>query len=301
MISLRANLVAVALLSLVAAIFLPSALASMRSKSRRMQCSDNLRKITLGIDQYVSAGDYYPPVITRVPRNHGWLASVLPFVGEEDLFESYDFSAHWCDPVNASVIETRVPMFECPSASYEGRMAVGETQFPYRGGVLDYLATNRVSPVMVNDGWLPKSTRIDGILTRQRSVHRSEIRDGLANTILLAEVAGTPAKYVFRQKEPRPMYGDRGFGAWADAGIYIQGHGHQADGRDWPGFCAINCTNDDAIYSFHQGGANLSFADGAVRFVSEQVDLYVLMSAITRDNGELMNREDLPILIPQIQ
>ena len=291
---LRANCVALIAIGCLASVVLPLAVANCRAVSRRIQCADNLRKITLGVDQYVSAGEYYPPVITRVPRNHGWLASVLPFVGCQDLYEQYDFSAHWCDPVNASAIETRIPWFECPSASYEGRLAVGETQFPYRGGVLDYLATNRVSPVMINDGWLPKSTRIDGILTRNRPIHRSEVRDGLSHTILLAEVAGTPAKYVHREKEARPMYGDRGFGAWADAGIYIQGHGHQADGRDWPGHCVINCTNDDAIYSFHRGGANISFGDGTVRFVTEKVDLYVLMSAITRDNGELLDREELP-------
>lgn len=92
------------------------------------------------------------------------------------------------------------------------------------------------------------------------------------------------------------MYGERGFGAWADAGIYFQGHGHQADGRDWPGHCVVNCTNDDAIYSFHRGGANVAFGDGAVRFVTEKLDLYVLMSAITRDNGELTDRDDLPFL-----
>ncbi len=275
-------------------------IATWRAESRRLQCADNLRKLTRGLDNYVVTSQFYPPAITRTPRRHGWLASILPYVEQQSLYEEYDFSVHWCDPINADVIAQRVSMFECPTASYEGRFAVGETAFAYRGGVLDYLATNRISPVMINDGWLPRSTRIDGILTRQRACHRSEVRDGLSNTILLAEVAGTPAKYVHRQKEPRPMYGSRGFGAWADAGIYIQGHGHQEDGRDWPGQCVVNCTNDDAIYSFHQGGANISFADGAVRFLNDEVDLLVLMAAITRDNGEILSPQDFPTSGPEI-
>jgi len=113
----RANCIALITTGLFAATLLPSSLANMRETSRRIQCADNLRKITLGIDHYVSAGEYYPPAITRIPRNHGWLASVLPFVERADIYEKYDFSAHWCDPVNAAAIETRVSMFECPSAN----------------------------------------------------------------------------------------------------------------------------------------------------------------------------------------
>jgi prepilin-type processing-associated H-X9-DG protein len=268
--------------------WLPMCLATERSRSRTIGCRDNLRALGQAMSSYVEAGGYFPPVFTRTPRHHSWVPRMLPHLGHTELAARYDFSVHWCDPLNAEVIATRVPQFECPSAAYPGREAVGETQLPYRGKVLDYLATNRISPVVVNDGWLPRDTRVDGILSRSGMTHRSAVRDGLSHTLLLCEVAGVPAKYIFREKQPRPMYGDRGFGAWADFGNYFQAHGHHHDGRDWPGPCTINCTNDDAIWSFHPGGANLLWGDGSVRFVAEGLDLYTLFAWFTKDNGEVV-------------
>jgi prepilin-type processing-associated H-X9-DG protein len=53
------------------------------------------------------------------------------------------------------------------------------------------------------------------------------------------------------------------------------------------GPCTMNCLQygDGNIYSFHRGGSNMLFADGAVRFVSEQITWPVLGSLVTRDNG----------------
>jgi prepilin-type processing-associated H-X9-DG protein len=44
----------------------------------------------------------------------------------------------------------------------------------------------------------------------------------------------------------------------------------------------INCNNDNEIYSFHPGGAMFSFGDGSVHFVSEDTDLEIQVSIITR-------------------
>jgi prepilin-type processing-associated H-X9-DG protein len=85
------------------------------------------------------------------------------------------------------------------------------------------------------------------------------------------------------------LYGKRGFGAWADGASYFQAHGHRPDGRNWPGHCTVNCTNDDAVYSFHSGGAQFLFADGSVKFLSEDLDLFVLFAIFTRANGEVLS------------
>jgi prepilin-type processing-associated H-X9-DG protein len=287
--ALVASTVVVVLLGLLA-----PALGHSRQEAERTRCADNLRQIGRGVDQHVDKKAVYPAVFVRNPRRHGWTAFVLPYL-RHDLAEKYDFSANWSDPANAEVIRQPIAIFECPTARYAGRSSKGvlpDTKNTYEGANLDYLATNRISPQVVDSGWLPRNTQVNGILSREQWCRPSEIRDGVSSTILLAEVAGTPAKYVFRNKLPEPMYKKRGFGAWGDAGCYIQGHGHQPDGEMWPGFCAINCTNDDAVYSFHSGGAHLLFADGSVRFASEQLDVFVLLAAISRDNGELIHDRD---------
>jgi len=55
-----------------------------------------------------------------------------------------------------------------------------------------------------------------------------------------------------------------------------------------PGPCAINCTNNNEAFSFHPGGVNLGFADRHVRFVSENIDIQIYASLITRDAGEII-------------
>ena len=51
---------------------------------------------------------------------------------------------------------------------------------------------------------------------------------------------------------------------------------------------AINCSNDDEIYAFHTGGANVVRCDGSVSFMSESVSFEVVGALITRSNGEVI-------------
>ena len=52
-----------------------------------------------------------------------------------------------------------------------------------------------------------------------------------------------------------------------------------------------NCGPNDEIYSFHVGGAQAVFADGAVRFLSENIDAGVIGKMVARADGEQV---DLP-------
>jgi prepilin-type processing-associated H-X9-DG protein len=58
------------------------------------------------------------------------------------------------------------------------------------------------------------------------------------------------------------------------------------------GTCAINCTNDREVYSFHSGGANAVFADGSVHFLKVGLDIRVLAALVTRAGGELVSADD---------
>jgi prepilin-type processing-associated H-X9-DG protein len=76
-------------------------------------------------------------------------------------------------------------------------------------------------------------------------------------------------------------------GVWAShlKGFLIDGAG--TDGRTSGGPCAMNCSNDNEIYSFHSGGANALMADGSVRSLSESIDIRTLAALTTRAGGEV--------------
>ena len=113
--------------------------------------------------------------------------------------------------------------------------------------------------------------------------------DGTSNTILLAEDAGRPRRWLARQSGLDQVLDG---GAWNHfkGGIILQGK--TADGTANPGTCPMNCTNAGEVYSFHTGGANAVFADGSVHFLRESIDIRVLARLITRAGGEVVSAGD---------
>src|SRR5262249_28609605 len=91
-----------------------------------------------------------------------------------------------------------------------------------------------------------------------------EVTDGTSNTMLVTECANRPQLWQRRQRVdhlPPPVpwssTADRPFvtgGVWAShlKGFLIDGAG--TDGRTNGGPCALNCSNDNEVYSFHSGG-----------------------------------------------
>ena len=76
-------------------------------------------------------------------------------------------------------------------------------------------------------------------------------------------------------------------GAWV-GGTLTFGQGSSPDGATKPGSCAINCTNDREVYSFHPGGANAVFVAGAVRFLQNGTDIRIFARLVTRAGGEVV-------------
>ena len=70
------------------------------------------------------------------------------------------------------------------------------------------------------------------------------------------------------------------------------GQGSSYDGTAKPGPCAINCTNDKEVYSFHPGGANAVFADGSVHFLKASIDIRIFARLVTRAGGEVVTASD---------
>ena len=69
--------------------------------------------------------------------------------------------------------------------------------------------------------------------------------------------------------------------------------GAQPDGNTLirPGTCAINCSNDNEVYSFHTGGATILMADGSVRFVAKSIPIDQLVALASRNGQEVISFE----------
>jgi prepilin-type processing-associated H-X9-DG protein len=115
----------------------------------------------------------------------------------------------------------------------------------------------------------------------------SDITDGASKTILYAEDAGRPQLWHSGQQVRPVLFGIGG--PWA-ARNSIWGARTEDDPPPWP--CAINCTNDREVYSFHPGGANVVMADGSAHFLQAGLSLQVLAALVTRAGGEIVSDDD---------
>jgi prepilin-type N-terminal cleavage/methylation domain-containing protein len=122
-----------------------------------------------------------------------------------------------------------------------------------------------------------------------------DITDGTSNTSLLMERTG--GAQIYRKFQVDATMTSTGGAGKANAG----GWGDFLVGEHWPngslfdgtigvngGPCVINCNNlrSSNFHSFHVGGVHALMGDGAVKFISENISLFVLASTITRAKGE---------------
>jgi prepilin-type processing-associated H-X9-DG protein len=133
-------------------------------------------------------------------------------------------------------------------------------------------------------GFVDPAAHYKGVLTDNYLTRLAEITDGASQTLAVTECAGRPKLWRAGRLVPGGYVSG---GPWV-SGTLLFGQGSTADGTTKPGPCAINCTNDREVYSFHTGGANAVFADGSVHFLEATMDMRTFACLVTRAGGEVV-------------
>ena len=146
--------------------------------------------------------------------------------------------------------------------------------------------------------------RVQVVTSNLKYPRLAGVTDGTSNTILLGECAGR--EDVWRGRAMIPANADKTASncARARGGAWATNDNPYAIGQriDWcssartvPGKMKINNSNEwgHLYYSFHASGANAAFADVSVRFIDDDIALWVLASLSTRSGGEAISASDL--------
>jgi prepilin-type N-terminal cleavage/methylation domain-containing protein/prepilin-type processing-associated H-X9-DG protein len=299
-------LVVIAIIAVLTGLLLP-AVQKVREAASRMRCANNLKQLGLAVHHYHDSHRTFPPAYvndgpygsTGFSFTHGWAAFILPGIEQQALSDLY----RWKYPVyaaeNQPVVARHLTVFQCPSTPEPDRyMTFGPfAAFGTKGACGDYTIALGVDAGLARAGWVDPVGDYRGALTHvptpalaltRNSIPTriTDITDGSASTILLAEVAGRPRHWLARRGGPGQAL-DGGPWNHFKGGIVLQGK--SADGTAGSGSCPMNCTNAGEVYSFHPGGANAVFADGSVRFLRESVSLRILAGLITRAGGEVVS------------
>lgn len=103
------------------AMLLP-AVRTAREPARRNECRNNLRQIALALKRYAEVHGALPPTYTTDADGrplHSWRTLILPFMDEQQLYNSIDLTKPWDDPANAAAFNTNLSVYQCPSAPWE--------------------------------------------------------------------------------------------------------------------------------------------------------------------------------------
>jgi prepilin-type processing-associated H-X9-DG protein len=291
------GLVVLAIIAVLVGLLLP-AVQKVRAAASRLACGNNLRQIGLALHEHHDTYGVFPPGWAGAPftvpqgkiiqGGHGTFPFLLPYIEQEVLARKYRWDRRAQGPENQEVAATQLKVFQCPSAEPDRWVTAVEDPLNYsyggRGACTDYGGVRQVDPVLVRLGLVDPAANYKGVLSDNYLARFADITDGASQTILVTECAGRPM--LWRACRPAPGIYAPG-GAWV-AGTLIFGQGSTADGATKLGPCAINCTNDREVYSFHPGGANAVFADGSGHFLQAGMDIRVFARLVTRAGGEVV-------------
>jgi len=220
-------LVVIAIIGVLVALLLP-AVQSAREAARRMQCSNNLKQLGLGIHNFHDTFNLFPYNYQLIGTNAWEAASahyqILPYIEQQNLQSQFQipptsrpgqpagaaagdaamWTSSWNGPMN-----TPVKTFLCPSAL----KGPTRSQVIWGGPGSNYgwCTGSRVQVVWVGSAF-------NGMIAYQHERRMKDVTDGLSNTVLASEFLGGSGTNFGTAKYPFDVFyaGDAPFNAVAD-------------------------------------------------------------------------------------
>lgn len=279
-------LVVIAIIGILVGLLLPAVQAA-REAARRMQCSNNLAQLGLAANNFEFTYGTLPsgvvnetgPIRYEPIGNHtSWTVRLLPYIEQSYAYEEYDQDLGAYASENDPVRQLRISSFQCPSSpdSYQYyRSGSDETYFPTTNYV--GIHHSEESPIDVTN---------NGVLFLNSKLKMSEIKDGLTHTILISEKRGSGDQLGWVSGTRDSL---RNTSVINFARLRLTREQRMEKDK---APLAVGSLEVGGLGSYHTGGVNAVFVDGAVRFLSESVDPEILKNLGNREDRVLMSDVD---------
>jgi prepilin-type N-terminal cleavage/methylation domain-containing protein/prepilin-type processing-associated H-X9-DG protein len=312
-------LVVITIIGILIALLLPAVQAA-REAARRMQCSNNLKQLSLGMLNHEAQLGYLPtngfhpsgvgawwvgePDRGFGDRQYGgWFYNVLPFIEQQ---AAHDVGAGQSDPVRRSLcakqVGKAVAAGNCPSRRPPATYGLGPYYNNNYWQNIDKPAGLAKLDYAVNAGSTPFQWAVDaagfaqhtGISYGRSMVKIADIRDGTSNTYAAGEKYMSPDGYT-------PQ--DGVMASWGDNACAYSAHDWSTTRytyydpitpansyiprQDQAGL--VSASTEAAFGSAHSSGFNISFCDGSVRSISYSIDPRIHSYLGNRQDGEAID------------
>lgn len=211
-------LVVIAIIAVLIALLLPAVQAA-REAARRAQCVNNLKQMGLGVHNYLSANNAFPPLAGNYNRAGsiatplvddgswplGWAVALLPSMEQQALYNAANYSAGADRPENyLTVSATRVNTLVCPSESRQQGPWVSSAFTNYSANVGGPASLGSFTGVIVPMADSPSAvSNWDGGKINVGSFGVEGIADGTSNTAMFSErMVGMQGDPVVRVGDP---------------------------------------------------------------------------------------------------
>lgn len=263
---MRIMLAAVALSAILLATWLQ--IGRIRDAEARHECANNLRQVSLALLNFASSRDAFPTGTVVNPslapeQRLSWWAFIGSYI-EQGLGFVFDRDEPWNGGAN------RVPMFEhwstdgdpprytAPAGNFRLAQCPAHPHPANPAGACetDYIG---IAGIGADAPTLPLDHPRAGVFGYDRQTRPADIKDGSANTMLIAETAS-------------------GNGPWTRGGPST------VRGLDPARKPYIGPSRQ--FGGMHRSGVNVVFADGSVRFIREVIEPEIFEATSTIAGGE---------------
>ena len=291
-------LVVIAIIAVLVAILLP-AVQQAREASRRSSCQNNLKQIGVAMHSYQETFGLFPPGFfggqTNVTPNcpgtgWAWGAMLLPYIDQSALYTKLAPGNPMPVTTQLDLLQTVIGTYLCPSDPHRtpGQNTNGNAQVQIGTSGTNYsLGMSNYAACAGNGGIDCSLAEQNGIFYNNSNISIRDITDGASNTLLIMErdsqkvtatstvhmaanwagtTAGTAACVANERVYSvlvtlRGTYGE------------INGSPTRFDTRE--------------PSSQHAGGCQVTMADGAVRFISQNISYATVAPRIAARNDLL--------------
>jgi len=274
-------LVVIGIIAILVGLLLPAVQAA-REAGRRVSCQSNMRQVGVALHHYHEEFGVLPPGwVAKSPNGQpgwAWPTAILPFL-EHNLPLPDDSLAGPAigSPDNAGLRQTVIDTYLCPSDATPEVFMLYEGPLKDSGPLPNPLAHSRpMFRVSRSNCAGVFGTRTvedfpdqgDGTFYQNSRISFTDMTDGQSQTIMVGERCSRA-----------------GMSTWIGAvpGAYRSMARVVGQVRNVPNHLLAGLSD---FSSYHPYGANFLLADGAVRLISDEVDLTVFQAAATRAGGE---------------